>query len=204
MGIPAICGMKFSFCLSLFFLVVTSGEAKINPSDIQVSVSPKCAAVILVAGSAVGGTTAYTITPRLLSAAGFTSVGVGAKTFASWWQSTMPLVARGSAFSVLQSVAMGGTDIATLHIGAAIGRSTTAAYLSNTAALLNQVCEFVDDADPPSTLGRAVSACVTLARQTKTNEWLPNFPDDLPDLQDFVGISTPPPSTTHEQEEGKQ
>ena len=83
--------MKFSFCLSLFFLVVTSGEAKINPSDIQVSVSPKCAAVILVAESAVGGTTAYTITPRLalLSAAGFTSVGVGAKTFASWWQSTV-------------------------------------------------------------------------------------------------------------------
>jgi hypothetical protein len=74
----------------------------------------------------------YNVHPFLLRSVllwirGFSAVGVTKGSFAAWWQSTMPLVAKGSIFAVLQSIAMGGTGAATWTIGGlatALGAST--------------------------------------------------------------------------------
>ena len=70
-------------------------------SDDSVTVSPKCAASLLTSSAAIGGVAAYAFTPTMLCTAGFCHAGVAGGSFASWWQSTMPLVVKGSLFSSL-------------------------------------------------------------------------------------------------------
>ena len=73
----------------------------------HIFISPKCAAVIISGGALGGDGLAYAITPALCTAR-FCQAGVTPSSFASWWQSTMPLIKGGSLFATLQSIAMGG------------------------------------------------------------------------------------------------
>ena len=78
----------------------------------EVNVSQKCGAVLLAAGTGLGGALAYALTPAMLcGTAGFCQLGVAKGTSASVWQSTMGNLVAGSTFAQLQSVAMGGAGI---------------------------------------------------------------------------------------------
>jgi len=66
----------------------------------------------------------------------------------------MPLIAKGSVFSTLQSIAMGtGTKMALS--GAMIGGPVGLVYLT-------QLCEFVDKTDPDSRLGQMFDTTETV------------------------------------------
>ena len=94
-------------------------EAK---ADDTINVSSKCAAVLLASGTTLGAGVTYALTPAALCTAGFCAPGVAAGSFASWWQSTMPLVVKGSLFAKLQAIAAGGvTGMGSSVAGAAVG-----------------------------------------------------------------------------------
>lgn len=87
----------------------------------SVHISAKCAAVIVSGGALGGAGLVYALTPAALCTAGFCPVGVSQSSFASWWQSTMPLVQSGSIFATLQSVAMGGVGTKVVISGSVLG-----------------------------------------------------------------------------------
>ena len=99
------------------------------PDPNEQNISPDCAAVVLTSGGILGAIAAAPIYTLVLNILGFTAVGVEAGSFAAWWQSTMPLVASGSLFASLTSIAMtggvGGVGVATvgglLGVGAGAG-----------------------------------------------------------------------------------
>jgi argininosuccinate lyase len=76
----------------------------------------------------------------------------------------MPLIASGSLFATLQSIAMSGTAAAsTVKVGAVLGGIAGAAHLKD-------FCAFVDETDPDSNLGMTFSTAhktVTKAIETK-------------------------------------
>ena len=104
----------------------------------SVAISPKCAAVIVSGGTAVGAGVTYALTPTALCTAGFCPSGIAPSSFASWWQSTMPLVKGGSIFATLQSVAMGGVSTKVVVTGSVFGGALSKKYLK-------QLCGYVDD-----------------------------------------------------------
>lgn len=111
-------------------------------------VSPKCAATLLVSGTAVGVVGATVLTPAAFCTAGFCPTGIAAGSFASWWQSTMPLVVKNSLFAQLQSIAMSAGTAQTLTLtGAALGSTVAATYIQ-------QFCTFVDETKPETTMGQ--------------------------------------------------
>jgi hypothetical protein len=76
----------------------------------------------------------------------------------------MPLVAKGSLFAKLQSIAMGGVGIKT---------SLTGATIVSTVALqfLTDFCTIIDETDPSSPSGQIISSCeaaVTTADEVTT------------------------------------
>lgn len=106
-----------------------------------IHISPTCAAVLITAGASAGGALAYTLSPAaVLCKAGFCSAGVSSSSFASWWQSTMPLVKAGSIFATLQSIAMGGVSAKVVVAGSALGGGLSMQYLPF-------LCAYVDDPD---------------------------------------------------------
>ncbi len=105
-----------------------------------IHISPKCAAVLVTAGASGGGALAYTLSPAVLCKAGFCSAGVSSSSFASWWQSTMPLVQAGSIFATLQSIAMGGVGTKVVVAGSVLGGNLSMKYLQF-------LCDYVDDPD---------------------------------------------------------
>ena len=115
------------------------GEQTEDAED-TVFVSPKCAAVIISGGTIGGAGLAYALTPTALCTAGFCPVGVSGSSFASWWQSTMPLVKGGSLFATLQSVAMGGVGTKVVVAGSVLGGRLSGKYLQD-------LCKYVDDPD---------------------------------------------------------
>lgn len=119
-----------------------------------IKISPKCAAVLL-GGTGMFGTAAAFATPTALCGVGFCPVGVARGTFASWWQSSMPLVAKGSVFAKLQSIAMGGSSsMAALQSVTGLGVGVGAAG----AAYLENICTSIDEADPESAFGKFIDA----------------------------------------------
>mmetsp|Transcript_11810 Transcript_11810/g.22404 ORF Transcript_11810/g.22404 Transcript_11810/m.22404 type:complete len:262 (-) Transcript_11810:3071-3856(-) len=106
--------------------------------DVEVDISPKCAAVLLSGGALGGVGLAYAVTPAALCTAGFCPAGVSGASFASWWQSTMPLVVSGSLFTTFQSVAMGGMGTKAVVTASMIGGAWSARYLED-------LCAYVDD-----------------------------------------------------------
>jgi hypothetical protein len=87
----------------------------------EVGISPKCAAVLLAAGTSLGAGLDYTLTPVALCSAGFCSTGITSSSFVASWQSTLPLVAKGSLFAKLQAITMGGNGAKASLSGAAVG-----------------------------------------------------------------------------------
>jgi len=124
-----------------------------SSEEILVDVSPECAAVALAAGTAVGGIAKTTQVPSFLSALGFTSIGAAPGAYASWWQSTFPLIPVESLLANLQSIAIGGKRSGTVAIGVALGGSISAAHL-------RLFCEKIDSVDPNSVSGQALSNIV--------------------------------------------
>lgn len=113
-------------------------------------ISPKCAAVLL-AGSGVVGAASFMLTPTMLCIImGFCPTGVASGSFASWWQSTMPLVAKGSAFAKLQSIAMGGSAGSMTALKSVMG-GVGALYLK-------MICDSIDEVDPESAMGKSIDS----------------------------------------------
>ena len=109
-------------------------------------VSPACAAALLTARSVVAGVAASAILAELPAILGFASSGVEEGSFAAWWQSTMPNVAKGSCFSKLQSIAMGGASAASGENLAATFVFTKAGAVGGIAAshYLKRFCSTID------------------------------------------------------------
>lgn len=125
-----------------------------NAND-DVEVSAKCAAVLLASTTTLGAGVAY-VTPALLcGAGGFCATGVAGNSFASWWQSTMPNVVKGSLFAQLQSMAMGGIGASFTVAVATVGGVSGATYLRD-------FCTFVDKTDPESAMGLVFATSVTV------------------------------------------
>lgn len=147
--------MKITSFLPLFvcFLGLDGWAGKTNAQpqpDEDVKISPKCAAVLIAMGTSVGAVVTYAAAPAALCTAGFCSAGVTGGSFAAWWQSTFPLVAKGSLFAKLQALAMGGSGIKSVAIaGGALGGTVAAQYVDG-------FCKYVDSVDPETPVGRAV------------------------------------------------
>ena len=118
-------------------------------TDTDTEISPECAAVLLIGGASSGVVVALASSP-LLAAFGFTFVGIQAGSFASWWQSTLPLVSAGSLFAYyLQSIAMSGAMVS--------GTLTTLGSLLGSAAAATKVkefCKVVDSVNKNSFQGK--------------------------------------------------
>ena len=149
-------------CFFLFFFIAavcsvcSRSQEEEAKADDTINVSSNCAAVLLASGTTLGAGVAYALTPAALCTAGFCAPGVAAGSFASWWQSTMPLVVKGSLFAKLQAIAAGGvTGMGSSVAGAAVGGAVAASYLRD-------FCAFVDETDPESAMGRAFSASVSV------------------------------------------
>lgn len=154
----------FYFYLLLLVSHCSLYKAEVSNEDEECNISPKCASVILATG-VLGGVSVAALTPTALCAAGFCPVGVAGNSFASWWQSTMPLVAKGSLFSSLQSIAMSSTaaSTSTMGAGAVLGGIVGSTYL-------NDFCVFVDEVDSNSAMGITFATthdAVITALQTK-------------------------------------
>eukprot|EP00959_Pyramimonas_sp_CCMP1952_P031262 655366-Pyramimonas_sp.AAC.1 len=140
------------------FTLADGQSADSSTEDVhEVKVSPECAAVLITAGGAAGAVTAATVLPMLgagwCATSGFCAAGVKAGSAAAWWQSTMPLVAAGSTFSTLQSMAMstGSASTGFIVIGSALGGATGARYLTE---LCGQIDAYATD--PDSVEGQAI------------------------------------------------
>eukprot|EP00539_Tryblionella_compressa_P006060 CAMPEP_0178754448 /NCGR_PEP_ID=MMETSP0744-20121128/12163_1 /TAXON_ID=913974 /ORGANISM="Nitzschia punctata, Strain CCMP561" /LENGTH=262 /DNA_ID=CAMNT_0020408357 /DNA_START=66 /DNA_END=851 /DNA_ORIENTATION=- len=126
-----------------------------NEDEREVYISKKCAAVLLVFGATAGAGVTYVFTPFAACTAGFCSVGVAKGSAAAWWQSTLPLVAKGSTFAQLQALAMGGVGMGKVTIaGVPFGAAMAASYIKD-------FCSRIDDAEPDSPMGKTASAAVS-------------------------------------------
>jgi len=122
-----------------------------NSGGTNVFVSKDCAAVLLVSGAGVGG--GYAMVAPLFPYLGFTSLKDTSGSFASWWQSTMPLLSIGSLLKNLQSVATGSTTAGTVTIGDDLGGISAAKSVEN-------FCATIDHVEPNSIPGKIISSIV--------------------------------------------
>lgn len=144
----------------------------------KVEISSECAAVLLVGGSAVGGISATTLLPQLLSMLGFaSSVGVSSDSVAAWWKSILGSVPAGSLFATLQSITMAGGGVGTLVSGAELGGSVNAAHVRT-------LCHKVDTIDPNSPAAQILSKLVDGVRissvaTNQAKEWADYVSNDV-------------------------
>jgi hypothetical protein len=120
-----------------------------------VTVTPSCAAVLLVGGGVAGAAVAATVLPAVMYMAGFSQGGVLAGSFAASWQSTMPVVAQGSLFAALQSAAAGGVGSTVVISAASVGSTSSVLFLQ-------QACSAIDSVPAGSmeqTLVLAITKC---------------------------------------------
>eukprot|EP00558_Chaetoceros_sp_UNC1202_P000233 CAMPEP_0197260278 /NCGR_PEP_ID=MMETSP1429-20130617/83954_1 /TAXON_ID=49237 /ORGANISM="Chaetoceros sp., Strain UNC1202" /LENGTH=184 /DNA_ID=CAMNT_0042724515 /DNA_START=56 /DNA_END=610 /DNA_ORIENTATION=+ len=133
----------FALFVMLFVLgqcIATDDTILVDSTDAKIYVSPDCAAVLLAAGGTC--VLSWAFIDVLLYLLGFTEVGPEAGSFAAWWQSKFPLVEAGSLFSLLQSIAMGGTGKEVLIVSALGGAAA--------ALELQKACAKVDEVDSHS------------------------------------------------------
>jgi hypothetical protein len=150
--VAALCLATCSTCRAENLDVEEDNKNNNNNNNNSIQISAKCASVITVAGTALGAGAAFALTPAALCAAGFCSTGVAGGSFASWWQSTMPLIAAGGLFAQLQALAMGGAGMTTITVtGGVLGGAAGVTFLSD-------FCTFVDETDPDSGMGIAFHA----------------------------------------------
>lgn len=111
-------------------------------------ISSECAAVLLLVGGAAGGMAAPFLSTQLLASLGFTSNGIAAGSLASFWQSTMPLIPKGSLFSMLQSVTMAGAgQSSTIGLGGAfVSAGVSSQYLESVCAVVDEAVQDVAQA----------------------------------------------------------
>mmetsp|Transcript_2308 Transcript_2308/g.3246 ORF Transcript_2308/g.3246 Transcript_2308/m.3246 type:complete len:197 (-) Transcript_2308:1543-2133(-) len=152
----------FKYFLFIVFIVIhrAQGETDEKEHDAEeIQISSECAAVVLVGGSAIGGIAATTLAPSLLGILGFTQAGIMSGSFAAWWQSTMPLIASGTLFATLQSIAMTTTGMGTVVIGSTLGGASSAVHLKN-------LCQVIDSIDKDSTAGFIISSTMKAVRKS--------------------------------------
>lgn len=155
--------MKASLLWLLIFVALCSICKGEQQEEEDWTPSPKCASALL-ASTILGYAATTAFLPRALCTAGFCSIGVSGGSYASWWQSTMGSVAKGSTFAWLQSIAMND---------AAAASATTAVKAGGAlffGAMGLEFCSFVDETDPDSAMGIAFTKnhdAVTTAIQTK-------------------------------------
>lgn len=113
-------------------------------------------------GSAAAVAVSNLLMPMWLCSAGFCATGVQAGSLAAWWQSTLPLIASGSLFATLQSIAMGGTVIVSTSSAAALGAALGTA--GGTSVALGDFCRMVDELEPGTGTAVAVQANLELYR----------------------------------------
>ena len=90
----------------------------------EVEVSPECAVVLVTGGLVFGGLAAaatISLFSVLFEAVGFAAIGVEGGSSVASWQSTFPLVEKGSLFSRLQSISMSKTGASNLVALGSIG-----------------------------------------------------------------------------------
>lgn len=173
--------LLFSLFITLLPSVFPAAFASINEEETETAtsgendadISPKCAAVLLLTGASGVAATMGLASVPLLSAAGFTPVGVAAGSFAAWWQSTYPLVAAGSLFSYLQSIAMTGSVVT--------GSASLGAVLGSAAAVtkVREMCRTVDGIDENSFEGQLLQKILELVRATPNKEDLQKLAADF-------------------------
>jgi hypothetical protein len=95
---------------------------------------------LLLIGGTTGTTLSALIFPILLNAVGFTTLGIASGSFASWIQSTLGDLVKGSLFATLQSIAMSGVSANIIFSASALGATTA----SMSAKYLKFICEFID------------------------------------------------------------
>ena len=123
-----------------------------------VRVTPTCAAVLLMGGGVVGAIVATTVPAAVMYIIGLSPEGVIADSFAAAWQSTMPLVAKGSLFALLQSAATGGVGSEVVISGASIG-------IAAGAMVMEKTCRAIDNVPPFSAEEGLVNILVEVYQQ---------------------------------------
>ena len=182
---PVVLYLLFVFCVLLgTTIAIVNGDehrsddrSNSDKSDVKVEISSECAAVLLVGGSAVGGISATTLLPQLLSMLGFASVGVSSDSVAAWWKSILGSVPAGSLFATLQSITMAGGGVGTLVSGAELGGSANAAHVRT-------LCNKVDTIDPNSPAAQILSKLVDGVRissvaTNQAKEWADYVSNDV-------------------------
>ena len=133
-------------------------DNQVDTNVLEVTVSPECAAVLIVGAGAGGAAATYTLLGPLLAVLGFTSTGVAGASFASWWQSSMSVISSGSIFATLQSIAMTGAGPSVIVVGGTLAAAPTALFVKT-------VCTRVDSVDPDSMAGNSVALAVAAVRK---------------------------------------
>ena len=143
--VPIILAILLGLCVKLEARFTYVNPKPIYPKEDEskeeerIYISPKCAAVLITGGTLGGASLAYSIAPALCTA-GFCQAGVTKASFAAWWQSTMPLIAGGSLFATLQSIAMGGVGSNVAVSGSVVGGGLGLTFIPI-------ICAYVDDPD---------------------------------------------------------
>ncbi|KAK3282760.1 hypothetical protein CYMTET_9519 [Cymbomonas tetramitiformis] len=161
MKLTSTCRLALTLLIVCKAIAASSAETNDESADEEVKVSIECGAVLYIAagaGGTIAATAAASALPLVLcSTSGFCAVGVAAGSHAARWQATLPLIAKGSVFASLQSIAMGGTSTGTVLVSGALGALGGASFLRS-------FCEEIDAVDPDSKTGSLIRGIVEAAR----------------------------------------
>lgn len=123
-------------------------------------VSPKCAAVLVTAGGALGGLLLPNALSLLLDATGFSKQGIRKKSMASFVHSKIGKIVKNSIYSQLQSQ-QASNDIYTPPI--VVTSIIAGGYFG--VKYLQFYCEAIDSVDPDSSLGQVFTQLEIMAKE---------------------------------------
>ena len=119
----------------------------------KIEISPECAAVALVGGSAMGGVAAM----GLASSSFIGILGIAGGALATWWDSTLPLIVDGNLLERLQSITILGLSEKQYVLEKDLGGRANLEYFQT-------LCQYVDKVDPETSTGKAVGMILMAAR----------------------------------------